>query len=108
MKIVIYLLNGKPVFASKYKETVKSEKTVSEKFKRTLLSNFNFWLNLLVKVSASCTVCNFTYEIFIRTQNMVVHSAVFTAHLVYACVLVLLFFCNCNSLIMRRELTSIN
>ena len=25
MKIVIYLLNGKPVFASKYKETVKSK-----------------------------------------------------------------------------------
>ena len=36
-----------------------------------------------------------------------VHSAVFTGHLVYACVVVALIFCNNNSLIMMRELTSI-
>ena len=39
---------------------------------------------------------------------MVVHSAVFTEHLVHACVVVALIFRNDNSLIMRRELTSIH
>ena len=34
-----------------------------------------------------------------------VHSAVFTGHLVYACVVVALIFRKDNSLIMRRELT---
>ena len=38
----------------------------------------------------------------------VVHSAVFTGDLVYTCVVVKLIFLNNNSLIMRRELTSIN
>ena len=33
-----------------------------------------------------------------------VHSAVFTGHLVYACVVVALIFRNDNSLIMKREL----
>ena len=32
----------------------------------------------------------------------VVHSAVFTGHLVYACVVVTLIFCNDNLLIVRR------
>ena len=39
------------------------------------------------------------------TSTTVVHSAVFTGHLVYACVVVALIFRNGNSLIMRRELT---
>ena len=37
-----------------------------------------------------------------------IHSVVFTGHLVYACVVVALIFSNDNSLIMTRELTSIN
>ena len=41
-------------------------------------------------------------------QSTVVHSAVFTGHLVYACVVVALIFCNDNSLIMRREWTPIS
>ena len=41
-------------------------------------------------------------------QSTVVHSAVFTGHLVYACVVVALIFCNNNSLIMRRGWTSIS
>ena len=41
------------------------------------------------------------------TRHTIVHSAVFTGHLVYACVVVALIFCNNNSLIMMRELTSI-
>ena len=40
--------------------------------------------------------------------NTVVHSAVFMGHLAYACVVVVLIFHNDNSLIMRRELTSIH
>ena len=37
-----------------------------------------------------------------------VHSAVFTGHLVHACVVVVLIFCYDNSLIMRWELTFIH
>ena len=40
-----------------------------------------------------------------QTLGTVVHSAVFTGHLVYACVVVALIFRNDNLLIMRRELT---
>ena len=45
--------------------------------------------------------------IFSIIANMVtvVHSTVFTGHLVYACILVTLIFHNDNSLIMRQELT---
>ena len=41
-------------------------------------------------------------------QVTVVHSAVFTEHLVYACVVVTLIFRNDNSLTLRQELTCIN
>ena len=44
----------------------------------------------------------------LKVNNTVVHSAVFTGHLVYACVVIKFIFRNDNSLIMRRELTSIN
>ena len=37
--------------------------------------------------------------------NTLVHSAVFTGHLVYVCVVVALIFRNDDSFIMRRELT---
>ena len=39
-------------------------------------------------------------------MDTVVHSAVFTGHLVYACVIVALIFRYDSSLIMKRELTS--
>ena len=42
-----------------------------------------------------------------ETETTVVRSAVFTGHLVYACVVVALISRNDNSLIMRRELTCI-
>ena len=42
------------------------------------------------------------------SQLTVVQSPVFTGQLVYACVVVKLIFRNDNSLITRRELTSIN
>ena len=41
-------------------------------------------------------------------MSMVVHSAVFTRHLVYTCVGVALISRNDKSLIMSRELTSIH
>ena len=41
-------------------------------------------------------------------KDTVVRSAVFTGHLVYACVIVALISRSDNSLIMRRELTSIH
>ena len=47
-------------------------------------------------------------ETFVEIYNTVVHSALFTGHLVYTCILVTLIFRNDNAVIMRRELTSIN
>ena len=45
--------------------------------------------------------------LIIQAVGTVVHFALFTGHLVYACVLVTLIFRNDNAAIMRRELTSL-
>ena len=50
----------------------------------------------------------FTTSETMRGYYTAVHSAVFTGHLVHTYVIVALIFCNNNSLIMRRELTSIH
>ena len=56
------------------------------------------------------SLCLNTYRLrvlplYLQVHYTVVRSAVFTGHLVYACVVVALISRNDNSLIMRRELT---
>ena len=50
----------------------------------------------------------FTTSETMRGYYTALHSAVFTGHLVHTCVVVALIFRNNNSLIMRRELSSIH